>query len=41
MVDLAQTITEWKDVEGNKVTLKKTFYEKMLQLFTKIKRNRD
>ena len=23
MVDLAQTITEWKDVEGNKVTLKK------------------
>ena len=32
MVDLAQTITEWKDVEGNKVTLKKTFYEKMLQL---------
>ena len=22
MVDLAQTITEWKDVEGNKVTLK-------------------
>ena len=22
MVDLAQTITEWKDVEGNKVTVK-------------------
>ena len=25
MVDLAQTITEWKDVEGNKVTFKKCF----------------